>query len=198
MAAVSQTTFSNEFSRMKIYGVWLKFHWSLFLGVQLTITHHYLNQWWLVYRYIYVSLSLSELTSTVVSLKINNIPHKTMNLITYLCSKPRLSLLVKRSPILPFVVLISPWSGDGQWRGAFMFSWVCSWIRGWVNNGEAGDLRCHRTHYDVTVMQIRIDSGWPAEQINLLVAWYSSNLRTGSRPEKPKYDWHNWIKVFFL
>ena len=24
----------------------------------------------------------------------------------------------------------------------------------WVNNGEAGDLRRHRTHYDVTVMDI--------------------------------------------
>ena len=23
---------------------------------------------------------------------------------------------------------------------------------GWVNNHEAGDLRCYRTHYDVTVM----------------------------------------------
>ena len=23
----------------------------------------------------------------------------------------------------------------------------------WVNNGEAGDLRCHLAHYDVTVMQ---------------------------------------------
>ena len=23
---------------------------------------------------------------------------------------------------------------------------------GWVNNGEAGDLRRHRAHYDVTVM----------------------------------------------
>ena len=26
------------------------------------------------------------------------------------------------------------------------------WINGWVNNREAGDLRCHRAHYDVTVM----------------------------------------------
>ena len=25
-------------------------------------------------------------------------------------------------------------------------------VTGWVNNGEAGDLRRHRTHYDVTVM----------------------------------------------
>ena len=28
----------------------------------------------------------------------------------------------------------------------------CDWINGWVNNGEAGDLRRHRAHYDVTVM----------------------------------------------
>ena len=40
----------------------------------------------------------------------------------------------------------------GQWRGALMFSLICVWINGWVNNGEAGDLRCHRGHYDVTVM----------------------------------------------
>ena len=25
-------------------------------------------------------------------------------------------------------------------------------INGWVNNGEAGDLRCYRAHYDVIVM----------------------------------------------
>ena len=40
----------------------------------------------------------------------------------------------------------------GQWRGALMFSFICAWINGWVNNGEAGDLRRHRAHYDVTVM----------------------------------------------
>ena len=40
----------------------------------------------------------------------------------------------------------------GQWRGALMFSFICAWINGWVNNREAGDLRRHRTHYDVTVM----------------------------------------------
>ena len=41
----------------------------------------------------------------------------------------------------------------GQWRGAFMFSLVCAWINGWVNNREAGDLRRHRIHYDVTVIK---------------------------------------------
>ena len=39
-----------------------------------------------------------------------------------------------------------------QWRGALMFSLICVWINGWVNNHEAGDLRRYRVHYDVTVM----------------------------------------------
>ena len=33
----------------------------------------------------------------------------------------------------------------GLWRGALMFSLICSWINGWVNNLEAGDLSRHRT-----------------------------------------------------
>ena len=41
----------------------------------------------------------------------------------------------------------------GQWRGALMFSLTCVWINDWVNNGEAGDLRRYRAHYDVTIMQ---------------------------------------------
>ena len=40
----------------------------------------------------------------------------------------------------------------GQWRGALMFSLICDWITGWLNNREAGDLRRYRAHYDVTVM----------------------------------------------
>ena len=33
-----------------------------------------------------------------------------------------------------------------------MFSMICAWINGCVNNREAGDLRRHFAHYDVTVM----------------------------------------------
>ena len=40
----------------------------------------------------------------------------------------------------------------GHWRGAWMFSVICVWINGWVNNREAGDLRRYCAHYDVTVM----------------------------------------------
>ena len=39
-----------------------------------------------------------------------------------------------------------------QWHGALMFSLICTWINGWANNGKAGDLRRHPTHYDVIVM----------------------------------------------
>ena len=60
MAAIFHTTFSNGFSWLKMYWFQFKFHWSLFLWVQLTIfqhwfrqwlgadqaTNHYLNQWW--------------------------------------------------------------------------------------------------------------------------------------------------------
>ena len=75
MADIFPPTFSNGFSWMKMYEFRLIFHWSLFLGVQLTIfqhwfrlwlgavqaTSHYLNQCWLVYRRIYASLGLNEL-----------------------------------------------------------------------------------------------------------------------------------------
>ena len=40
----------------------------------------------------------------------------------------------------------------GQWRKALMFSLICARLNGRVINREAGDLRRHRTHYDVTVM----------------------------------------------
>ena len=38
-----------------------------------------------------------------------------------------------------------------------MFSLICAWINDWVNNGEDGDLKRHRGHYDVIVM--KYDSG---------------------------------------
>ena len=76
MAAIFQTTFSNAFSWMKMYEFRLRFHWILFPRVQLTISQHWfrswlgtsqvtshdLNQWWLVYWRINVSLGLNELS----------------------------------------------------------------------------------------------------------------------------------------
>ena len=35
---------------------------------------------------------------------------------------------------------------------SFDVSLICAWINSWVNNGEADDLRRHRTQYDDIVM----------------------------------------------
>ena len=48
----------------------------------------------------------------------------------------------------------------GQWRGALVF-FICAWINDWVNNREAGDLRRHRAHYDVTVMTLPVLANIP-------------------------------------
>ena len=53
----------------------------------------------------------------------------------------------------------SPVTGEflhkGQWRGALVFSLICTWINGWIKNDDAGGLRRHGIHYDVTVMWCR-------------------------------------------
>ena len=59
----------------------------------------------------------------------------------------------------------------GQWRGALMFSLICVWIKGWVNNRDAGDLRRYRTHYDVTVMRLCICSGIPLIRLIYSLLW---------------------------
>ena len=48
---------------------------------------------------------------------------------------------IHRSPVNP--------PHKGQKRGALIFSLICAWISGWINNREAGDLRRDRAHYDV-------------------------------------------------
>ena len=63
----------------------------------------------------------------------------------------------------------------GQWRGALMFSLVWAWINRWVNNGEAGDFRRYRAHYDVIVMTL---------------------LRWGSIKPVCQFQWHIAINPF--
>ena len=66
----------------------------------------------------------------------------------------------------------------GQWRGALMFSFICVWINNWVNNREAGDLRCYRAHYDVIVMYL--STLWLCDQIyvtHLKIASHKFHLK---------------------
>ena len=60
-----------------------------------------------------------------------------------------LSLCTRNSPFT------SEFPAQSQWRGALMFSLICARINGWVNNGEAGDLRRHHTHHYDTVKKDR-------------------------------------------
>ena len=41
-----------------------------------------------------------------------------------------------------------------HWCGVLMFSFIYAWTNGWMNNRDAGDLRRHCGHYDVTAMFI--------------------------------------------
>ena len=75
-----------------------------------------------------------------------------------------LTLCVGNSP----VPVNSP--HKGQWRGVLVFSFICVWINDWVNNREAGDLRRHRGHYDVIVMEI-----WQASRQHN--CWGISNIK---------------------
>ena len=56
------------------------------------------------------------------------------------------------SALLAFCAGNSPVTGDfpaqrpvTQWT--LMFPLICAWTNIWANNGNGGDLRCHRTHY---------------------------------------------------
>ena len=48
------------------------------------------------------------------------------------------------------------------------FLWSAPWINGWVNTREAGDLRRHRTHYDVIVM-MTLPTAFPGVRCDPLV-----------------------------
>ena len=66
----------------------------------------------------------------------------------------------------PFVRGLDRWAVNSphksQWRGALIFSLICAWINGWLNKRDAGDLRRHYVHYDVTVMYAELSVIWGA------------------------------------
>ena len=63
------------------------------------------------------------------------------------------------SALLAFCAGSSPVTGEFPAQRpvtqSFDVSLICAWINGWVNSGEAGDLRRHRAHYDITVMALQ-------------------------------------------
>ena len=60
----------------------------------------------------------------------------------------------------------------GQWLRALMFSLICVLKNSWVNNHEAGDLRRHRAHYDVIVMNPLNPSDTYMPSLVQMMAWH--------------------------
>ena len=89
-----------------------------------------------------------------------------------------------RSPV------ISP--HKGKWRGVFMFSLICVWTNNWVNNREAGALRCHRAHYDATVMHNCSDQGLVGSQ-NIREWVYCITLKIFGQKIGLNLLWTIWI-----
>ena len=70
-----------------------------------------------------------------------------------------------------------------QWCRALMFSLICAWLNGWINNRKADDLRCHHAHYDVTIIltvipawmiNYRLNKGW--DEITYLITNFKAVL----------------------
>ena len=51
-----------------------------------------------------------------------------------------------------------------------MYSLISAWKNSWVNNGEAGDLKCHCAHYDITVMNFAVTASLAVERFS---SWQS-------------------------
>ena len=78
----------------------------------------------------------------------------------------------------------------GQWRG--FFSMICVWTNGWANNRDAGDLRCRRTNYDVTVMAWLTFGHTPLNSHHFL----ASGLWGSFFAFETNYVW-NWTQIFW-
>ena len=93
----------------------------------------------------------------------------------------------------PFVRGIHRWPVNsphkGQWRGALIFSLIWAWINSCVNNREAGDLRRHHAHYDVSGLHLLyILNHTKADTVVLLSAIHEHRwLRFDYKP----YDAHS-------
>ena len=148
----------------------------------------YLHKTLTVPGYFVLARYLAIVSSSAARELLDNIPHDDVIKWKHF---PRYWPFVRgihRSPV--------KYPHKGQWRGALMFSLICAWINGWVNNGEAGDLRRHRAHYDVNVMlqlytitlaSLIIHFLWLLMVLNCLIP-----LKSTHHP--PSYG-HRWIKA---
>ena len=78
-----------------------------------------------------------------------------------------------------------------QWRRALMFSFIWTWIDGWVNKRSAGDLRRNRAHHDVSVMWDEMPMNGRNSKLHRF--HHSVRMTTGWSCRITKYFWNDSI-----
>ena len=93
----------------------------------------------------------------------------------------------------PFLRSLANSPRKGQLHGALIFPLICTWTNFWINDHDTGDLRRHRAHYDVTVMDYTNDPE---------VLWIAAKMVISSKNNinanfAYNYDlWNNEMLVF--
>ena len=82
----------------------------------------------------------------------------------------------------------------GQWRESLMLSLICARTSDWVTNRDAGDLRRHRAHHDVIVMNGPVAyittfyCGNAAKTVTLRTMWWKYLLPLPQRCMCPNFN----------
>ena len=70
----------------------------------------------------------------------------------------------------------------GQWRGGLIFSFICAWINGWVNNRRVGDWHCNehcnemwKVHWNGAVILTKFSSLTAPEVVK---TWWYHDVET--------------------
>ena len=142
------------------YSFYINLHSKALILVTIDSKRRYSD----VYPYLtldplYASIQTWDHHTSLNGLELNQGPGKWLCIRSVECDQSRdvqltqnisLEMHMVMTSAIPFNSFNSP--HKGQWRGALMFSSILAWTNGWVNNRDVGDLRDHRAHYDVTVM----------------------------------------------
>ena len=112
------------------------------------------------------SIAFAQISHCFCGLSLHNVDLSTTEkygkrVVLNLCDKHEHDDVIKWKPFPPYwpiVMGIHRWPVDsphkGQWRGALRFYLIWTSTNGWANYRDAGDLRRHRGHYVVTVMNM--------------------------------------------
>ena len=178
---ISQLTFihwKKKTKENKINSLWLNdamlrrrslsILWHV-MACRLTVANLHLNQCWFI-----LDLTLSNVSISVNvesnSFEENTFEYVVCKMATILFKHHHVKYVFPwwRHQMETFLALLAFCAGNSPVTGEFpaqrpvMRSFdvylICAWINGWVNNREAGDLRRHRGHHDVTVMPPSINT----------------------------------------